>query len=333
MVAMNCGDPTIDGLLAEEGSIPNLTAGANCRAVGHLQDLLRGHGYSPLPDARISWYGTYGLSTSRAVVEYRRRNGLAIGDSADSSLLKDLVQRPAPDAVLSPAYVPLVLNIPFTSITRLVWLTSLFETGGAFGTLNLNTDQCGLSFGILQWSQKPGQLHKLLLACQTQEPAEWARIIGDTRILDHTAKPNGGVDTSGNSVDAAFELTKDPWKSRLIALGASPAMQHVQVDVASDAYLNELTTIAVSAPRIRSERGRAFLLDLANQFGPGRIAQHYKSAARPGATEPEILKQLEASFTNLARPQFRSQVRARREFFRTTPLLSDDTLTIPANRS
>ncbi len=48
MVAMNCGDPIIDGLLAEEASIPNLTAGANCRAVGHLQDLLRGHGYNLL---------------------------------------------------------------------------------------------------------------------------------------------------------------------------------------------------------------------------------------------------------------------------------------------
>ncbi len=154
------------------------------------------------------------------------------------------------------------------------------------------------------------------------------------RILDHTAKPNGGVDASGNSVDPDFELTKDPWKVQVSCIrGASPAMRTVQLDLASIAYGRQLPAIAASAPRIRSERGYAFLLDLANQFGPGRIAQQYKSAAQPGATEAEILKQLEDAFTNLARPQFQPQVRARREFFRTTPLLSDHSFTIPANRS
>jgi peptidoglycan hydrolase-like protein with peptidoglycan-binding domain len=330
---MKCCDPTIDGLLAVEASIANLTTGAKGCAVEYLQDLLRGHGYDFLPDPRVPWYGMYGLSTSHAVTDYRRKNGLPAADCADSALLRDLVQRTAPNAALNPAYAPLVMNVPFTPITRFVWLTSLFETGGAFGTLNLNTDQCGVSFGILQWSQKPGQLHKLLLACSTREPAEWARIIGGTAILDHTSKPNGGVDASGISIEPGFELTKDPWKSRLLALGASPAMQRVQLELASDAYLNELTAITASAPEIRSERGLAFLLDLANQFGPGRIALHYKAAAQPGTTEPEILKQLENAFTNLARPQFQPQVRARREFFRTTPLLSDDPFTIPVNRS
>jgi len=330
---MNCGDPTIDGLLAEEASILNLTSGANGRAVEYLQDLLRGHGYNFLPDPRVAWYGKYGLSTSHAVTDYRRKNGLAPGDFADSALLKDLVRRPAPNAALSIPFVTLVLEGIFTSLTRFVWLTSLFETGGAFGTLNLNTDQCGVSFGILQWSQKPGQLHKLLLTCQSEEPEEWVRIFGDTAILDHTARPNGGVDARGDSVDPAFELTKDPWKSRLLALGKSPAMKTVQLNLASITYGRQLPSIAASTPRICSERGYAFLLDLANQFGPGRIGQYYKTAAQPGTTEAGILKQLEDAFTNLARPQFQPQVRARREFFRTTSLLSDTPFTVPANRS
>jgi hypothetical protein len=330
---MKCGDPTIDGLLAEEASIPNLTAGAKGCAVEYLQDLFRGHGYDFLPEPRVPWYGTYGLSTSHAVVDYRRKNGLPAADCADSALLRDLVQRPAPKAVVSIPFVTLVMNGLFTSLTRFVWLTSLFETGGAFGALNLNTDQCGVSFGILQWSQKPGQLHKLLLACRTEEPAEWVRIFGGTSILNHTARPNGGVDARGNSIDPDFELTKDPWKSRLLALGASPAMQTVQLDLASIAYGRQLPAIAASAPLICSERGYAFLLDLANQFGPGRIAQYYETAAQTETTEAGILKQLEVAFTNLARPQFQSQVRARREFFRTTPQLSDNFFTVPANRS
>ncbi len=247
---MNCGDPIIDGLLAEEASVPPLTAGASELSVGYLQELLRGHGYNLLPDPRVSSYGIYGPATTHAVVDYRQKNGLPSGDTADSPLLKDLVQRPAPQAVIGPAYVPLVLNVAFPPILRFVWLTSLFETGGGLATLNLNTDQCGVSFGILQWSQNAGQLHTALLACSTQEPVEWNRIMGatgGTGVLDHTAKPGGGVDASGNSTDPAFELTKDPWKSRLRALGASPVMQRVQIDLASKVYQAELTAIQAYA--------------------------------------------------------------------------------------
>jgi hypothetical protein len=330
---MNCGDSVIDGLLAEEASIEPLTTGANTRSVGYLQDLLRGHGYSLLPDPREPAYGVYGSSTSRAVLDYRRTNGLAPGDTADSPLLKDLVQRPAAHAVLSPAYVPLVMNLPFTPVVRFVWLTSLFETGGALGTLNLNRDQCGVSFGILQWSQRPGQLHTVLQSCSTRELVEWNRIFGDIRILDQTAKPNGGLDARGDSIDPAFELTKDPWKRKLEALGASPAMQRVQVDLASQVYASELAAIGNYAPQIRSERGYAFLLDLANQFGAGRVRQYYTRAAQRAITEGEMMKRMEDAFTALARPQFQPQVRTRREFFRTTSLLSDDVFTVPVNRS
>lgn len=324
---MNCGDPTIDGLLAGEASIQPLSPGADGRAVGYLQELLRGHGYHALPDARGPSYGIYGPATRLAVTDYRRRNSLAPGEHADSPLIGDLVRRPASHAVLGPAYVPLALNVPFTPVIRFVWLTSLFETGGRLGTLNLNSDQCGVSFGILQWAQKPGQLHVILQACCTREPAEWERVfggaVGGTGILDHTAKPNGGLDARGHSVDPNFELTEDPWKTRLEALGAIPAMQRVQVDLASNVYSTGLKQTRGYAHGIQSERGFAFLLDLANQFGAGRVAQQYKKAGESGVPEPEILKRMEDAFTSIARLQFQPQVRARREFFRSTALLSD----------
>jgi peptidoglycan hydrolase-like protein with peptidoglycan-binding domain len=145
---MNCGDSTIDGLLAGDASVKPLTSGAVAPAVGHLQDLLRGHGYSYLPDPRAASYGTFGSATGRAIADYRSRNGLSAADQADSGLLRDIISRPAPKAGLGPAYVPLVLDAAFAPILRFVWLTSLFETGGVFQTLNLNTDQCGVSFGI-----------------------------------------------------------------------------------------------------------------------------------------------------------------------------------------
>jgi peptidoglycan hydrolase-like protein with peptidoglycan-binding domain len=320
---MNCSDSTIDGLLAGDASVKPLYPGAGAPAVGYLQDLLRGHGYSYLPDPRAASYSAYGPATSRAIADYRRRNGLAAEDQADSGLLRDLVIRPAPKATLGPAYVPLVLDVAFTPILRFVWLTSLFETGGVFQTLNLNSDQCGVSFGILQWSQKPGQLHRFLQACSAREPAEWTRIMGSDSILDYTAKQNGGLDPGGTAVNPAFELTKDPWKSKLQALGASLPIQRVQLDLAAETYRAELAREAGYASKTTSERGFAFLLDLANQFGGGRVERQYKLAAQPGVGEGQVLKAMEDAFTGIARLQFQPQVRARREFFRTTALLSD----------
>jgi peptidoglycan hydrolase-like protein with peptidoglycan-binding domain len=325
---MNCGNPTIDGLLNNDAAVVPLAQGASGVAVGYLQDLLRGHGYSSMPDPRASGYGSYGPVTAQVVGSYRQKWGLPAGNSVDSGMLADVVARPAENAVLGAAYVPLVLNVSFTSITRFIWLTSLFETGGTFATLNLNTDQCGLSFGILQWSQKPGQLHTFLNACYTSERAVWAQIIGGTDILDYTAKPNGGLDANGLAIDPNFELTKDPWKSKFEALGASPAIQRVQISLATDTYAGELTRARQYASKIQSERGFAFLLDLGNQFGAGRVQQQYEANTAPGDTEAAILLKLENVFTNIARPQFQPQVRARREFFRTTTMLSDQPLAL-----
>jgi hypothetical protein len=321
---MKCGDSTIDGLIWGGISAKPLYPGDNTPAVGYLQDLLRGHGYSFLHDPRAAAYGTYDSATRLAVSAYRSKYSIAPeNDRAGSGLLRDLIIRPAPKAGLCPAYVPLVLDVEFTPILRFVWLTSLFETGGLFETLNLNTDRCGISFGILQWSQKSGQLHKFLQACYTREPLEWARIMGDNAILDYTAKPDGGLDARGCALDPLFELTNDPWKLKLEALGSSLPIQRVQLALASETYRGELAKQTAYASTIVSERGFAFLLDLANQFGGGRVEQQYKLAALPGVSESEILKRIEQAFIAIARPQFQPQVRSRREFFRTTSLLSD----------
>jgi hypothetical protein len=322
---MISGNSTINGLLAADNSVRPLSSGTHVPAVSYLQDLLRCHGYNYLPDPRASYYGTWGLTTTRAVTDYRRRHALAPGSTADSALLRDLIQRPATQPQLSPAYLPLVLDTAFTATLRFVWLTSLFETGGLFAKINLNTDQCGASFGILQWSQKAGQLHNFFHACSTRQPAEWQTIMGTQApaLVDYTARPNGGLDLRGFALNPAFELTKDPWKIRLNALGASRTIQRVQLELASEIYQSALLNIKSWTHPGTSQRAQAFLLDLGNQFGPARVQQHYEEAAKPGVPESEVLKELENTFTAIARPQFQPQVRARREFFRTSPLLSD----------
>lgn len=320
---MNCGEPTVNGLLAGDASIQPLKQGASGPAVAYVQDLLRGHGYEGLPDPRVGGYGSYGEITAHAVADYCARNKLDGNAGTDSTVLRDLTTRPAPAAIFSPAYVPLVLGLPFTSTARFVWLSSLFETRGAFCTLNLNTDRCGVSFGILQWSQRPGQLHAILEASATQASASWTAIMGDTAVLGYTAKPDGGLNAEGWAADPAFELTKDPWKTKLLKLGADTGIQRVQFGFASSSYQAQLDRIQSWAGGAKSERLLAFLLDLVNQFGLSRVSRQFATLAGSGLGEMAIMQRLEDAFTLLSRAKFQPQVRARREFFRTTSLLSD----------
>jgi hypothetical protein len=330
---MKCGDPTIDGLLSADAPVTPVRPGAKTTAVGHLQDLLRGHGFDYLPDPRVPGYAAFGSATGRAIKEYCGMHGLPAGSEPDRTFLLDLVRRPAPKASVAPAYITLVLDTAFTPILKFVWLTTLFETGGAFSKINANSDGCGLSFGILQWSQRAGQLHNVLRECSIREPAEWSRIMASSGapLLDYTARPNGGLTTSGIAADPNFELTKDPWKSRFEALGVSTIIQSVQLVFAAVAYETELVKLEQYLRPNASQRMAAFLLDLANQFGPGRIKQQYQTLSSGGALESEIFGKMENYFAAQSKPEFRNAVRARRDFFRTTPLLSDFPLTTPEN--
>ena len=55
---------------------------------------------------------------------------------------------------------------------------------GRHDSLKLNADGAGLSFGIIQWAQKPGSLGVLLAEMQRTDPERFARTFGpDWRAL------------------------------------------------------------------------------------------------------------------------------------------------------
>ena len=95
---------------------------------------------------------------------------------------------------------------------------------GKFGALNLNTDGAGLSFGLIQWAQRPGRLAEIVYAFCQAGAEDFARIFGygtlptAQGLLAHIRKPNGGVDpASGTTTDPDFDLIYEPWVSRFRA--------------------------------------------------------------------------------------------------------------------
>lgn len=322
----SCGVARIDGLLA--GGLPLAAGDADGAAVAVVQDFLICHGYKAMPGPLSAGRGNYGPRTTQCIKEFQQGCGLQPTGTVDQVTLRALVDRPAANAVASQGYVSLVLDVQYTGMTRLAGITAQFEGAGRFGALNRNTDKAGLSFGLIQWAQKPGRLHEILKAFLDQQPQRFVEIFGDgdeslaRGLVQHTTKANGGVDKQGVTTDPAFDLISEPWVGRFKRAAADRDLQRVQLTMATAAFDKSRKLLAAYAPDLRSERQIAFMLDLANQHGDGGAKSIYqKAGADLAAMEQESVRRLAAQFgPNSAEV---ASTKARRAAFRTSTLLRD----------
>jgi hypothetical protein len=228
-------------------------------------------------------------------------------------------------------------------MTRLVSFTSQCEGAGRFAAINRNSDGAGLSFGLIQWAQKPLRLNELLTAFQQRERTAFIDIFGAgdaalaADLVRHTAKKRGGTTGDGETTDPRFDLIRSPWTARLLHAGRDLRLQRVQLDVAVEAFTRSAQLLQVSAPEVQSERGIAFLLDVANQHGDGGAASIVKTVRAPGQSEAQLLLAIENESVRRVEKQFgigskeAVATRNRREAFRTTPMLSDAAVTLRAD--
>ena len=333
------GIAQVDALL--EGQATTALAADNCTAdtVGFLQDLLIGHNFTRVPGPLGSARGTFGPRTTEAIDDFQRSRNLPATGAVDAATLRAFLEPGWPRPMACCAYVACVLDIAFTGMIRLVSITSQFEGAGLFAAINRNTDRAGLSFGLIQWAQKPGRLNELLRAFQSREPSLFVQILGGgdraaaQGLIDHTARPRGGTDSSGSTTDLQFDLIRTPWDQRFIDAGKSPVFQRVQLDVAVADFTRSFTRLQVFAPQIRSERGIAFMLDVANQHGDNGAQDIARTVQRPGMSEADLLAAVLQESVARVRAQYGDgpevdSTRSRREAFRTTALLSGDTVTL-----
>jgi peptidoglycan hydrolase-like protein with peptidoglycan-binding domain len=331
---MNCGIPTIDRLMVDASAPPVDTSDRS--AVAALQGLLIGHGFRRLPTLLDRACGTYGPVTNAALNAFRSAHSLPACDGIDAPTLRALVTTPAENPVLSRPYTALVLDVEFTGVLPMAAVTMQLEGGGAFAAANWNTDRCGLSFGLIQWAQKPGRLHELLAALNTTAPDLFVGTFtsGDPALardlLAHTARPFGGVDPrTGETIDARFDLVAEPWRTRFRAAGREPIFQRQQIVTAVAAFERSLLGIRQTMPAATSERGLTMMLDVANQFGDAGAKSVAVAVARPGMSEADFLLAVERETVARVSRQYgassaeASSTANRRELVRTTPWLTD----------
>lgn len=334
IVAAQSGIPRIDRLFLD-GAEPLITAHeTDANAIGAVQDLLTGLGFAGLPTLLSTAYGVPGPKTLAAIGSFRQQNQLGDGTDLDAATLHKMVSTPAKDPRASTAYMALVLGFEATNMQKILSMVSQMEGAGKFAALNLNTDRAGLSFGVLQWAQRPGRLPELLNGMCAADRDQFVTVFGsgDSSIADglivHCLKPSGGVDPStGHTLNPSFDLVAEPWVSRFRQAALIARFQQVQIQLAFSCFQKSYAALQRFAADLCSERAVAFMIDVANQFGDGGAAKLYADVYQPGMTEPELLEEIANLTVERVGDAFKAGVRARRDQYLHTSLLNDQPFT------
>lgn len=326
-----CGISRIDDLNCGAASATAIRTGDLDRdSVGLFQQMLAGMGQAGLPNLLSPDYGIFGARTAAAVQTFRAAQGLPPGDELDSQCLQALVQGTATVPVASRGYLTLVLDISYTGLAKILSVVAQMEGAGKFSALNLNTDKAGLSFGLIQWAQKPGRLTEILKAFQKASPSDFSRIFGDgdaglaSRLIAHTQKLKGGIDpATGLTTDSAFDLISEPWVTRFRQAALFKPFQKVQVQTALDDFSDSLKIVQAYAPELTTERAVGFMLDVANQFGDGGLHSIYDAVAQSGMLIGDLLQAIADESVARIQDPWKLGTQARRQHFLTTTFLSD----------
>jgi len=330
-----CGISRIDDLMAGVAAAAGIGAGDPDReAVQVVQSLLTGQGEKGLPSLLSADYGLFGGVTAAGVNSFRARVGLPAGSQIDSKVFQSLVKTPAPAAIISRGYLTLALDFEYDGLAKILSVVAQMEGAGKFGALNLNTDKAGLSFGLIQWAQKPGRLAEILNAFFAASAADFVRILGGgdanlaAGLIAHTKRMDGGVDhATGRTMNSDFDLANEPWVGRFRAAALWIPFQKVQVQTALSDFRSSLAMIRRYAPQLNSERAVGFMLDLANQCGNSGARAIYRSVWKDGMSIGDLLRGMANESVERVADAWKAGTLARREHFLITAFLSDDLFT------
>jgi hypothetical protein len=210
-------------------------------------------------------------------------------------------------------------------IDQIIDRTSQYE--GGYSSINRNTDNAGLSFGFIQFSQKPGGLGQALGAMARKNPEKFKKIFGpdaQQMLKIVTTGPNHGVDDNGKALNAKFDLTKEPWISRFEAAGNDTEFQGVQREVAQKQYFAPVLEVA-QKHNIRSPEGLSMLFDTSVQQGRNGMERIVRMAARrrtPGMTDRQFLELVAKTAAKAAGPRWSKNVLKRRMGILNDPALA-----------
>lgn len=158
----------------------------------------------------------------------------------------------------------------------------------AYSAANRNTDNAGLSHGIIQWSQKPGSLGKLLNAYYTENAVLFRQVFGPAH-LELLATTQAGSSSLRLRPVAGAKLWESPWLERFHAAGQHGTFQYVQLTLALNGEYWLGAERVVDILGVPTFRAYVLAFDACIQQGPaaaGRIASRMMDGLRAQGRHP-----------------------------------------------
>jgi hypothetical protein len=226
-----------------------------------------------------------------------------------------------PDAgVSAPSGVPLTIPEKF----KIVLVVANAESGAElYSAINPDGEyndprhpayqryHIGLSWGIIQFTQRGGALGSVLQACQERDADRFRAVFGDAtdELLSVVTAPT--EDARVQPVAGSF-LWQEPWLARFREAGAVPAFQAAQNQVAIEGYFDPNVQFA-SWLGLKTDRALAMLYDRCVNMGNGAGRSFVAQAVGPIRTQ----RQRNAALAALGKSDLRS-------FQQSVPGLTDD---------
>lgn len=252
-----------------------------------MQERLRALGY---PVGAVD--GIFGHQTELAVRAFQADHGLWVDGEVGPQTWPELFGGNRLPTIPRPTkeYINRVMfdgREVYDALDELIAAVSAGE-GGRFDAINRNTDGEGLSFGYLQWAQKPGSLYRLLAAMERHHHQKFVAILGggdEAQAAELLAKTKGG--------GKQLPLWNGVWSKRFQDAGRQVEFQRVQRQVARQETMDKLREGYRHYPERFKPKGKialralVMMADVGNQAGPRGLIRGLGYARQHGLENEE----------------------------------------------
>lgn len=242
--------------------------------------------------------GIYGSKTASAISAFQQAGGLPDSGGVDADTWSALVGSPPPDVH-----------------ERALGVTAAFE-GHGYELAQGNFDGAGITWGIIGFTLKGGEIPKLVSQIQGSHPELVAQAFGDETpdLLNLIGEPWPEQLAWAKSLShgPANATLAEPWKTHFWAFGSMPEVQAAQRALVTNDYVLPAQATADSYG-LTSELGVALAFDIHVQNGgikPEAAQQIQDAGPQPDETALRVL--IANSVADAARAGYRNDVRARK---------------------
>lgn len=243
--------------------------------------------------------GDYGTSTTKAVAAFQKSRSLAETGLVDDATWTALMNEPIPGPD-----------------ERCLGLTASFE-GHGYTLAQGNFDGAGITWGIIGFTLKHGELKKILEQAFAEEPKTVRDCFGD-RTDELFAKLALPLDEQIAWADSISEgkskaTLAEPWRSAFAKFGETPLAQRLQLQRVHDAYYKPALATAKQFG-LATELGAALCFDIHVQNGGIKkaAAQQIRSQVRAGMAERDVRIVIANAVADNSLERWRDDVRERK---------------------